>query len=139
METWEDSKEVLKSLSKSIKKLYLEICFSWNQRKKVVFFENLDFLYRKFNSKFDAFWWFLMNLVVFLQIPGNPSDSLWISISNWIFWWILINFFKNLKRISPRIHFSDLKRPGTRSLALSFKITCYTSTSAHIYEYPGYP
>ena len=41
------------------------------------------------------------------------------------FWWILINFFLNLKRISPSFHFSRLKRPGTRSLPLSSKSTYY--------------
>ena len=55
------------------------------------------------------------------------------------FWWILINFFFNLKRISPSFHFSRLKRPRTRSLLLSSKITCYGSGFAHIYEFPGYP
>ena len=36
--------------------------------KKMVFFETRDFfLYWKFNSKFDAFWSFSKNLVVFFQ------------------------------------------------------------------------
>ena len=39
--------------------------------KKVVFFQNLDILYRKSYSKFDGFWWLSLNLVVFLQIPRN--------------------------------------------------------------------
>ena len=64
--------------------------------KKVMFFQNLDILYRKSYSKFDGFWWLSLNLVVFLQIPRNMwSLQLQESIVRWIFYRFWKTFFQS--------------------------------------------
>ena len=62
---------------------------------KVVFFQNLDILYRKSYSKFDGFWWLSVNLVVFLQTHRSvkcPSSMIDCETN---FLSILENFFQS--------------------------------------------
>ena len=67
---------------------------SWPLEKKLLNFQNRDFLYRKSYSKFDAFWGLSINLVFFFE---------WSTLKSSIFanfWWKLIYFFTNRSRIS---------------------------------------
>ena len=67
--------------------------FKVDHSKKLLNFQNPDFLYRKFNSNFDAFWWLSMILVVFL------SGQLWSPQSLRIFDENQYIFYKSLQNL----------------------------------------
>ena len=77
--------------------------------KKVVFFTNLDFLYRKSYSKFDGFWCLLVNLVVFPQIHRNVNfynelrDEFFIDFGK-LFFKVLLFFVGSSFLLSIRGH-----------------------------------
>ena len=124
-----------KSLSKSIKNFNSKSIFKVSHldfrgsvKKTTKFIKNhqnasnllLNFLYKK-----SRFW-------------KNTTFLRWFHEKYVFGYTFLMNFdklFLNLKRIFPSFHFSGPERPETRSLALSFKTTCYTTASAHIYEF----
>ncbi len=93
--------------------------------KKVVFFQNFDFLYRKSCCKFDGIWWILQDLVVFLKCPTLKMDC------ETNFLWILKNFFSKCLYFLWEAHFCHpypLVPPYVRNAHLFIQISwilCY--------------
>ena len=95
--------------------LYFQFCLGKNQRsfgfvkltksygevksspfqKKVVFFRNLDFLYRKSYSKFERFWWLSQDLVVFFRCTEKWS----VQHQSWIVRRIFYRFSKTFFKV----------------------------------------
>ena len=63
--------------------------------KKVMFFQNLDFLYRKSYSKSERFWWLLQDLVFFFRCTAEWSVQLQSWIVRRIFYRFRKTFFKS--------------------------------------------